>query len=163
MTIEAKDIIIPLVTAFLASYLTHAFALRRTRAELLVKERATAFGELHQKLVEILRYCRARTGEETGSDFAETTESLTEKENRAPLEHLLDFRAIIDRNFIYYPKNLRSKFPEFEERIRLMCGHELRCAEDPHAPIGATGTYYSSLMDLTVSLIEEANKRSPLR
>jgi len=130
MTIEAKEIIVPLVTAFLASFLTHTFALRRTRAEILVKERATSFGELHQKLVAILRYCRARSVEELGSDFSETTEYLIVSENRSPLQHLHEFRAIIDKNFIYYPEKLRNKFLVFEERVLLMCSHELRCAED---------------------------------
>lgn len=163
MTIEIKDLIIPLATAFLASFMTHSFALRKTRAELLVKERSKAFAELHQKPVEVLRYSRARFGEETGTEFMETIESLTESEKRSPLEHLLEFRAIMDRNFIYYPKTLQSRFPEFEDRLRTMCACELRCAQDPHESINETSSKYRSLMALTAWLIEEADKRNPLR
>jgi hypothetical protein len=163
MNIDAKDILIPFLTASLASYLTHKLTFKRTRAELLVRERASAFAELHQKLVEILRYCRARTGEESGSDFAETTETLTESENQSPLEHLHSFRAVIDKNFIYYPEKLQKRFPAFEERIFLMCGHELRCAADPHAPTQLTGSYYESLMELTIRMIKEVDRHSPLR
>jgi hypothetical protein len=163
MQIETKDILIPLASAILASVLTHVLALKRTRAELLIKDRALAFAELHQKLVEILRYCRARSGEESGSDFAETTETLTESENPSPLEHLQSFRAVIDKNFIYYPKRLQKSFAAFEKRIGLMCEHELRCAGDPYAPIQSTGSYYESLMELTIRMIEEADRHSPLR
>lgn len=163
MQIETKDILIPLFSAILASVLTHVLALKRTRTELLIKDRAVAFAELHRKLVEILRYCRARTGEESGSDFAETTETLTESENQSPLEHLHAFRAVIDKNFIYYPKKLQKRFAAFEQRIGLMCEHELRCAADPYAPIQSTGSYYESLMELTILMIEEADRHSPLR
>jgi hypothetical protein len=147
----------------LGGYLTHKLTFKRTRAELLVRERAVAFAELHRKLVEILRYCRARTGEESGSDFAETTETLTENENQSPLEHLHAFRAVIDKNFIYYPERLQKRFPAFEERIFLMCGHELRCAVDPHAPNQLTGSYYEALLQLTIDLIKEVDRSSPLR
>jgi hypothetical protein len=161
--IAIKDIASPLLSAFAASFITHWLTLRRSRADLLLKERAQAYSELHRKLVETLRYAQARAGEERGFDFGPTTETLSESERKSILEHFHDLRALQDMHFIYFPKAVLKRFDILDKRILLMCGHDLRCAADEHAPVGATGTYYESLADELRSTIEHLHEHSPLR
>jgi hypothetical protein len=163
MQIELKDVLIPLLSALAASGLTHVFTFRRTKSELLLHERVHAFSELHLKLVHIGRYCAARSEQDRGSDFALTTETLSQDENKSVLEHFHELRALQDRTFIYFPRSVQEKLKEVDRRLLLMCGHELRNAHESLTAQTPATPDYESLSKLIKETIDYVYRRNPLR
>lgn len=163
MDISFKDVASPLFSALTASFITHWLTLRRNRADLLLKERAQAFCEIHRKLVEILRYCEARACEEKGAEFGPTTEELCQNDKKSILEHYHELRGLQAMHFIYFPKPVSKQFKVLDQMIQLMCGHDLRCAHDEHAPASKTGDYYESLGSMVRTTVECLYNHSPLR
>lgn len=162
MDISAKDILIPLLSALGAGFLTHWLTLRRSRADLLLKTRLDAFNAMHQKLCGIHRFCMAMAGEASGSEFSLTTEMLSESDNRSMLEHLHEFRWLYDGNFVYFPEKLRHVFLELEQCFRSMSNVQFQHSANPDSIPPDDGGGFINLAATVQSAINQLHAASPL-
>lgn len=124
---QVWDVLAPFISAGLASWLTHHFALRQRRGEILIEQRLAAFNSLQAALVGLAHYCEFKhsPGDDVGP-------SLPDGTPRSALLNAQRIRHCIDANRIYISLTTRTALTNLSHSVSIAASMELSAIADPN-------------------------------
>ena len=122
---KIATVVLPIVSAILASGLTYLFGLKNKRKEILLQIRLKAFEELSKKLNLISNYCSGIIAQNSGNEFAPFQE--IDKNALMLREELAE---IFSNYIIYFNEKAKSQLKEIIDDMSILCNIEFhRSAE----------------------------------
>ena len=145
----------PLVSAFLASYLTQRLTERGKKKEALFQERLAAFKTLHRRLVAVTRYIDARLADTVGNEFAPGVSGLPADAPASALACTEALRGARDECSVYLTSRSRPSLDDLLSHLSLARSFELN--SPGQADLEAAGpALYASLaahVDLCIEAV----------
>lgn len=123
-------ILSPLSAAAIAAGATYFFTLRTKKHEVILAEKLKVFKLLHQKIASLKKYCVVKEIEDSGCDFAPTSESLRPEDNNSILVHRTEIWALVEENGIFLSKKSQKAIQELDSQLSLLCSMELALTEN---------------------------------